>query len=120
MAADQSANIALRELPQPEHDPIIISYIYERLPLGPCQIRVLDFPVPDSSTTSSNLSFIPRVINLDDHPSFTALSYVWVPPDVLESGQAVETTHNCRLALKTLSQTLGGLTGIWVDAICIN
>jgi hypothetical protein len=96
------------------------------MPLGPRQIRVLDFPAPDSSKESDELFFIPRVISLDDHPSFTALSYVWGPPDVPEPGQAVDpsqatkTTHICRLALKTVSQTLGGLKGIFVDAICIN
>jgi hypothetical protein len=29
LTADQSENITLRELPQPEHDPITVSNIYE-------------------------------------------------------------------------------------------
>jgi Heterokaryon incompatibility protein (HET) len=64
-----------------------------------------------------------RVINLDEDPSFAALSYVWgidISPEYIEcGGHPVKVTRNCYSALRHLRKLFGKLT-IWVDAICIN
>ena len=65
-----------------------------------------------------------RVINLNDKPAFTALSYVW--GDSNDTSRAFEivggelpVTKNCWAALSQLRKNFGPLT-IWVDSLCIN
>lgn len=102
-------------------------YHNHSLPTGSRCIRVLDI-LPNSPTTSNEgndiLKCRPRVIDLDDSPSFTALSYVWgtyspEPHYVLCDNVPIEVTSNCLSALKSLGRKLGTVS-IWVDAICIN
>jgi hypothetical protein len=90
-------------------------------------IRILDIlptpasaPNPDSEQIKCNL----RVINLDDKPRFTALSYVWgayspVPDFITCDNVQVNVTSNCYSALRHLRKKLGKLK-IWLDAICID
>jgi hypothetical protein len=67
-----------------------------------------------------------RVVNLDEAPVFTALSYVWgdkaIPCDTITCKPQnfnIEVTANCYSALWHLRKKFGGLT-IWIDSICIN
>jgi hypothetical protein len=97
------------------------------LPPSSRSIRVLDiYPVPGSS---ENIQAEPvmctfRVIDLNDSPHFTALSYVWGKDSptsqysIVCEGVQVPVTQNCQSALKHLRQRLGQFS-IWVDALCI-
>jgi hypothetical protein len=106
------------------------SDVYQRhkLPAGPRSIRVLDIiPVsgvaPDGDTEP--IRCILDIINLDDAPKFTALSYVWGedPPTsryFIFCGEfQLKVRANCYSALQHLRWKLGKYR-IWVDAICID
>jgi hypothetical protein len=63
-------------------------------------------------------------VDLDDNPSFAALSYCWgeyaSPRDTILCGDiSIEVTKNCWSALWHLRKTFGSIA-IWIDAICIN
>lgn len=63
-------------------------------------------------------------IDLEDTPTFTALSYVWgtgsaVTTISCESGD-VPITQNCHDALVAIRRLCGRTVTIWVDAICID
>ncbi|KAF2231008.1 hypothetical protein EV356DRAFT_569951, partial [Viridothelium virens] len=104
---------------------------YDMLPLGPREIRVLDVltqKMGSKTNPAHQCSVVGnlRVVNLDDNPSFCALSYVWgtfsTPRHTVVcqgSSCTIEITTNCWSALRNLSFTFGALT-IWVDAVCIN
>lgn len=102
-----------------------MAYQYMSLPLSARTIRVLTIhPKSDEGSVSEALHGNLKVANLDDSPSFTALSYVWgqksqLPPRMFLDGAFVDITENCEQALKHLRDSLGELT-IWVDSICIN
>ena len=64
------------------------------------------------------------VVDLNDRPFFSALSYVWgvessQPPRILCNGILIPVTENCFSALWHLRTKLGTFK-VWVDAICIN
>lgn len=92
-------------------------------------IRVLDLDAASNSSANPySEDFISgklRVVDLNDAPVFTALSYVWGEystsvRDVIEcDGHRVEVTRNCWSALWHLRKAHGEII-IWVDAICIN
>ncbi|XXH02441.1 hypothetical protein Hte_008816 [Hypoxylon texense] len=94
--------------------------LYAALPLNTrTSIRVLDLDESKDGPVTGQL----RVVDLDEHPFFTALSYVWgeysEPKDTIScNGQQIEVTKNCLSALRHL-RGFGPLT-IWVDSICIN
>ncbi|KAF5008799.1 hypothetical protein FDECE_4939 [Fusarium decemcellulare] len=108
--------------------------LYDHLPLLPSRrcIRVLDLssnpkrllPSKFSCSDPKELVGTLRVVNLDNCPSFTALSYVW---GSAAPGEAFITCNSCRIpittscyqALASLQPAWGKLI-IWVDAICIN
>ncbi|KAF4465011.1 HET-domain-containing [Fusarium albosuccineum] len=110
------------------------SELYDHLPLLPSRrcIRVLDLssnpkrllPSKFSCSGPKELVGTLRVVNLDDCPSFTALSYVW---GSATPGEAFITCNSCHIPITTscyqalafLQPAWGKLT-IWVDAICIN
>jgi len=100
-------------------------YGLHRLPPDSKCIRVLDILPATPDTNTEPIRCALRVIDLDDRPQFTALSYVWgkdppTPQYFIECGEAkLQVTANCRSALRHLREKLGGLT-IWVDAVCIN
>ncbi|KAH6649066.1 heterokaryon incompatibility protein-domain-containing protein [Truncatella angustata] len=65
-----------------------------------------------------------RVVDLNEEPQFTALSYVWgdysTPKDrIICNEHTLEVTRNCWSALNHIKRTLGNIT-IWIDAICVN
>jgi hypothetical protein len=63
-----------------------------------------------------------RVVDLDERPHFTALSYVWGSPGsdtIICQDILVPVTPNCYSALLHLRKKLGAYC-IWVDAICID
>ena len=99
--------------------------LYESLPL-PSQtrsIRLLDLE-HDERDLSAPLRGTLRLANLDQSPSYTALSYVWgpwsSPRDTIScNGCQLEIARNCYEALRSLRKVSGAIT-IWVDAICIN
>lgn len=63
-----------------------------------------------------------RDVNLDDHPKYKALSYVWgdasVTLPILVNEKRYYVTTNCHAALHRLRGV--GETCLWIDAICIN
>jgi hypothetical protein len=64
-----------------------------------------------------------QTVSLDDHPTYTALSYVW--GDVRDNspisvdGTVFLATKNLKLALQYIREVHQDLV-LWVDAICIN
>lgn len=66
-----------------------------------------------------------RVVDFNDRPVFTALSYVWgehsdSDNDVIYcDNYPIRITRNCWLALWYLRKLFGDIS-IWIDAICIN
>lgn len=92
------------------------------------KIRVLDVPAPADLSQQPDERFLGgslRVVNLDDNPQFTALSYVWgafsIPPNTVlcQPSFDIPITTNCWSALRSLRGMFSSLT-IWVDSICIN
>ena len=107
-----------------------MSAFHGTAPLGPREIRVLDLPTStpgiEVQVGARCLSGTLRIVNLDDNPKYSALSYVWgtfsIPCDTLKCSKSsleIDITTNCSSALRNLTTKLGALT-IWVDAICIN
>jgi hypothetical protein len=110
-----------------------LSDLYRSISLprdGKC-IRVLDVEIGQTSDpTGGPLRSSMRVVDLEDHPSFTALSYVWQQrttatdesynaPNILCNEVTVPITANCFSALLHLRKKLGNFT-VWIDAVCIN
>ena len=101
--------------------------LYTSFPLPPNSrsIRVLDVQAglgteEDDRQISGRL----RVIDLEEFPSFTALSYVWgidcVNAHTITCGAfTIPITANGFSAVRHLRKKLGNFT-IWIDAICIN
>lgn len=106
-----------------------VSDLYHRLPLkeGCRTIRILHVnscsgPADDDGLIVSQL----RLVNLDENPSYAALSYVWgkdTPQSnqhiVKCSGISLPVTQNCYSALLNLRKKLGCFS-IWIDAISLN
>jgi hypothetical protein len=102
-------------------------YALHSLAASKTSIRVLDLeanPKPDSQLKEVVLGNL-RVVDLNDKPVFTALSYVWgersePEKDVIHcEGYRIQITHNCWSALWHLQKVFRSVT-IWIDAICIN
>ncbi|RSL56197.1 hypothetical protein CEP54_008927 [Fusarium duplospermum] len=97
--------------------------LYDSLPIPQSSqfIRVLDI-LEKSSATDPGLTGSLRLVDLNDSPKFTALSYVWGKASgksINCNGYEVKVTDSCFEALSSLREALGNFT-IWVDAICIN
>ncbi|KAF2269758.1 HET-domain-containing protein [Lojkania enalia] len=105
------------------------SYSSWPLPSGSKHIRLFDIQptppnVPDQYAHPIQGEL--RVVDLEEQPSFTALSYVWGTyagvPHIITCGEhniQLKVTANCHSALLHLRAKLGGFS-IWVDAVCIN
>ena len=100
------------------------SPIYASLPLqSPRMIRILELQQssdPDDKIIRGQL----RIIDLDENPSFTAISYCWgkynSPSDVIYCGdEHLDVTKNAWSALWHIRKKFGPIK-IWIDAICIN
>lgn len=106
-----------------------MSTLYQSCQLPPNSkcARLLDIlPVPTSASNpdSEPIKSKLRVINLDDCPRFTALSYVWgtyapISHFIICDNVKVNIPSNCHSALRHLRKKLGKLT-IWLDSVCIN
>src|SRR5436305_12863464 len=106
-------------------DKIDVSELYKSFPLPPNSkyIRLLeihpDLCLEGGGRIKANL----HVVDLEERPSFAALSYVWgsdVKPRTIACGAfTVNVTENCHSALQNLRKKLGKFT-VWIDAICIN
>jgi hypothetical protein len=103
-------------------------YQHYRIPHNSRCIRVLDILPATGQSSESNddpINCVLRIINLDDRPQFTALSYVWgnhAPSHqhfIECENVKLPITENCHCALKHLRRKLGHFT-IWMDAVCIN
>jgi Heterokaryon incompatibility protein (HET) len=102
-------------------------YALHSLAASETSIRVLSLeanPKPHSQQKEALLGNL-RVVDLNDKPVFTALSYVWGEQSDPEKdtihceGHRIQITHNCWSALCNLQKIFGSIT-IWIDAICIN
>jgi hypothetical protein len=103
-----------------------IAELYQQHKLQPSSkcIRVLDV-LPISSAVDEPLRCALSIVDLDNDPTFAALSYVWgndppTPQYFVHCGNVdIQVTKNCHSALQHLRKKLGSFA-IWVDAICIN
>lgn len=98
--------------------------LYSSLPLAPSRrcIRILHIRESPAEDPNAALEADLRVIDLDDHPNFTALSYVWGHDgtQAIRCGNVwIQITSNGYAALLALRKQLGSFE-IWVDAVCIN
>jgi hypothetical protein len=108
--------------------PADTAQFYASLPIPPesrC-IRLLDLDPADDASSNSSLSGHVRVVDLNDNPSFTALSYVWGSKATPSHGIFckphsfnLEITEGCYAALWQIRKKFGAVA-IWIDAICIN
>ncbi|KAK0750519.1 heterokaryon incompatibility protein-domain-containing protein, partial [Schizothecium vesticola] len=98
-------------------------------PEAPRTIRLLDLEAPTRDPRGTIIDTVLagrlRIANLDDLPSFTALSYVWGESSLrrtiscLPEVPTLEITENCHAALTQVQRQFGAVS-VWVDAICIN
>ncbi|KAL6791015.1 hypothetical protein J3E68DRAFT_438784 [Trichoderma sp. SZMC 28012] len=118
--------------------------VYEDLPLtSPRSIRILkldSLSAPQIDTTCNPdealIQLSLRVVNLDDNPSYNALSYTWGPPSREAASRGINSTPTCRIKCNgesilvtqnlfdCLQQFTHGNRGndmeFWIDAICIH
>jgi hypothetical protein len=92
---------------------------YTPLP-SPRFIRVL---VLSSGEYTDNITCSLRPVDLDEHPQYDALSYVWGdrsnPTNITCDGHSIRVTKNLGAALRRLrDRSLDQV--VWVDALCIN
>ncbi|KAH7074048.1 heterokaryon incompatibility protein-domain-containing protein [Paraphoma chrysanthemicola] len=102
-------------------------YASHDIDTGSKSIRILDLQaIPGGAADDMHdlLDGSLRVVDLDSHPMYNALSYVWGEetaddPTIRIDGVNVRVTRNCYDALLQIRKRFGS-TGIWVDAICIH
>ncbi|OPB36165.1 hypothetical protein A0O28_0109400 [Trichoderma guizhouense] len=114
--------------------------LYEHLPLtSPRSIRILKLdsvsaPTYPGQEVEIQLSL--RVVNLDDHPCYNALSYTWGAPSREAAARGIDSTPTCPVncngdsilvtqnLFDCLQQFTHGSRGndmeFWIDAICIH
>lgn len=103
---------------------MVASDIYKTLPLIPDRrcIRLLTIKT-DNANDADPVAGSLSVVDLSEHPKFTAISYVWgafaYQPETLQCGsESIKITTNCKDILCQLRKR--GQTSVWIDAICIN
>lgn len=93
------------------------------LPLNSRCIRLLEVQPDLCSEETGPIHANFHVVNLDEQPVFSALSYVWGTDTHLRTivcaSSVVKVTENCHSALQSLRKKLEKFT-IWIDALCIN
>ena len=108
-----------------ENNSIAKLYSSHPIPVTTKCIRVLDIQAPSSLQPDGGpVQGSLRVIDLDQKPIFSALSYVWgqfstTPKTISCESVAFPVSDSCYSALMHLRRKLGDFT-IWIDAICIN
>ncbi len=104
----------------PSPAPESSNFTHFRLPLKGRAIRLLDL-IP-SSDPSLGIECKLRNVDLDSHPSYKALSYMWGDPEktalISVDCKNYNVTVNCKAALHRLRETHESC--LWIDAICIN
>ncbi|KAK4062779.1 uncharacterized protein Triagg1_9649 [Trichoderma aggressivum f. europaeum] len=112
------------------------SSLYRDLPLtSPRSIRILNIEAVSAPQPQieAGIQLSLRVVNLDDGPSYNALSYTWGPPSREAAARGIDGTPTCRIncngesilvtqnLFDCLQQLLhdGNCTELWIDAICI-
>lgn len=101
------------------------SQLYKSFPLPPAlnYIRLLEVEPNLSPERNTIISGKLRIVNLDEHPSFSALSYVCGndahSASITCEGFDVKITQNCHSALQHLRRKLGQFS-IWIDSVCIH
>lgn len=98
--------------------------IYEKLPVGPGQIRLLTIsPKKDGEEDTAQLQCDLKTVHLDGKTPYTALSYTWGHgSDIVEivvNNKPFKATANLHAALEHFRNNQIPTT-LWVDAICIN
>lgn len=87
------------------------------------QIRILHLDPSDPRRDDSPLSGVLKVVNLEDKPTYEALSYAWGGPDKSEvfhlPDGILRITSNLAAGLKELRHS-DTSREIWIDAVCIN
>lgn len=101
-----------------------VKSLYSSLPLAPERrcIRILQIKEAPDDNPDGPLEAELRVIDLDESPDFSVLSYVWGIDGTqrIKCGDAyVQITKNGYAALIALRKQLESLA-IWVDAVCID
>ncbi|KAK3369291.1 heterokaryon incompatibility protein-domain-containing protein, partial [Lasiosphaeria ovina] len=100
---------------------------YRYKPLNPGEIRLVRLVRGDNPATRIHISIETRNL-LRDHPSYTAISYVWGSPDrthglVVGDGSWLPTTANTYEILHEQSEWWTGNPErhlFWIDFVCIN
>lgn len=95
---------------------------YRYTPLAnPSQTRLLQL-VPGKWDDPINCVIEP--VDLDEKPTYKALSYTWGDPDrkasILVGESHLIVTENLRIALQRLRHRYGGSQKFWIDGVCIN
>jgi hypothetical protein len=97
-----------------------MEFVHSPLPKRARAIRLLD--LHPAYEKQAEIRCRIRDANLDDRPSYKALSYVWGNPDVtlpiIVNAGTYHVTQNCHAALQRLRNT--DRSCVWVDAVCIN
>jgi hypothetical protein len=100
-------------------------YASHPIPSASHSIRVLQVQAaPDETNEDQIIACSLSVVDLDAHPHFAALSYVWGRPatesyQLLCDNVHLTITETCYSALWHLREKLGAFC-IWIDAVCID
>ena len=102
------------------HSPANMEFVHSPLSKSAKAIRLLD--LHPAYEKQAEVRGRIRDANLDNRPSYKALSYVWGNPEVtlpiIVNGGTYRVTENCYAALQRLRNT--DQSRVWVDAVCIN
>jgi hypothetical protein len=94
-------------------------YQYESLQ-GPSDISILYISPTQNDNDSLSGTLFP--VNLEDEPTYIALSYTWGSSELCREikfgGESLAITSNLDLALRRMRTA--GITDVWADGICIN
>ncbi|KAI0470798.1 heterokaryon incompatibility protein-domain-containing protein [Xylariaceae sp. FL0804] len=119
-----AADVAHVPTAEPVPSPESLGALYDSCPLLPGRRQIRVIQLQEAEDFASSVSVAMRVVDLDQQPVYSALSYVWGdfsnPRDVIVCNCVpIEVTSNCLSALRHLRKLDGSVT-LWVDAICIH
>ncbi|KAI1146616.1 heterokaryon incompatibility protein-domain-containing protein [Nemania diffusa] len=117
----------LSQQPQGHVSTPAVQQLYSNLALPSSRpsIRLLHLHLAQDGDDSPLVGEL-SVVNIQNRPKFTTLSYAWGPAashslklTIAPDNAELDITPNCYKALKQIRKLFGAVT-IWVDAICIN